>query len=100
MCISVGASKWSLSNNDDDDFRIRRKAIGLRSKTTTQYEHHIFWYISLLSLLEYDAKFPSKLREDLLNDDNIFSLCLNLNELQRILLLENLHAFDKLNDRN
>ena len=81
MCISVGASKWSLSNNDGDDIRIGRKAIGLRSKTATQYEHHIFWYISLLSLHEYDAKFPSKLTEDLANDDNIFFLCLNLNEL-------------------
>ena len=100
MCISVAASKWSLNNNDRDDIRIGRKAIGLRSKTTTQYEHHIFWYISLLSLHEYDVKFPSKLTEDLANDDNIFFLCLNLNELQRILLLEHLHAFDKLKDIN
>ena len=54
----------------------------------------------MLSLHEYDAKFPSKLTEDLANDDNIFFLFLNVNELQRILLLENLHAFGKLNDIN
>ena len=98
LCISIGASKWSLSNHDGDDIRIRRKAIGSRNKTTTHYEHHINWYISLLTLYEYDVKFPIMLTSDLTNDDYIFFLFLNLNELQRILPLENLPAFDKLND--
>lgn len=98
LCISIGASKWSLSNHDGDDIRIRRKAIGSRSKTATHDEHHINWYISLLTLHDYDVKFPIMLTSDLTKDDYISFLFLNLNELQRIWKMENLPAFDKLND--
>ena len=35
------------------------KAIGLISQTTILHMHHAFFYISLLSLHDYDAKMPN-----------------------------------------
>ena len=37
----------------------RQKTIGLMSKTTTLHVHHAFLYISLLSLHNYDVKWPN-----------------------------------------
>ena len=49
----------TLRNNDDDRQREPKKSNSLISKTTTLHVHHAFWYISLLSLLNYDVKWPN-----------------------------------------
>ena len=38
--------------------RQRQKAMGSVSKTTTLHVHHVFLYISLLSLHDYNVKRP------------------------------------------
>ena len=46
----------SLRNDDGDGNESGKKAIGLISKTTTLHVHHVFLYISLPSLLNYNVK--------------------------------------------
>ena len=57
----------------------RQQAIGLRSKTSTLHGHHVFWFISLPSLHNYDVKWSNyKLtvkRER--QGDKFYHLCLN-----------------------
>ena len=53
---------FSRQNRDVTTLRRRRrrqKAIGLVSKTTTLHVHLAFLYISLLSLHDYDVKWPN-----------------------------------------
>ena len=49
----------SFSNDDGDGKENVKKAVGLLRKTTTLYVHHVFLYISLPSLHDYDAKMPN-----------------------------------------
>ena len=46
----------TLRNYDGDGKENVKKVIGLMSKTTTLHAHHAFFYISLLSLHNYDVK--------------------------------------------
>ena len=46
----------TLRNYDGDGKENVKKEIGLMSKTTTVHVHHAFFYISLLSLHNYDVK--------------------------------------------
>jgi len=46
-------------NCDGDGKQNVKKAIGLMSKTTTLHVHHAFLYISLLSLHNYNVKWPN-----------------------------------------
>ena len=45
-----------LRNYDGNGKENVKKAIGLMSKTTTLHVHHVFLYISLLSLHNYGVK--------------------------------------------
>ena len=69
----------TLRNCDGDGKENVKKAVGLMSKTTTLHVHHAFFYISLLSLLNYDAKWPNfKFTwERERQDDKFYHLCLN-----------------------
>ena len=49
----------TLRNHDSDGNGNVKKAIGLMSKTTSLHVHHVFLYISLLSLNNYDVKWPN-----------------------------------------
>ena len=49
----------SFSNDDRDVNENGKKAIGLLSKTTSLHRHHVFLYISLQSLHDYDVKMPN-----------------------------------------
>ena len=49
----------SFSNDDGDSNQDVEKAIGLLRKTTTLHVHHVFLYISLPSLDDYDVKMPN-----------------------------------------
>ena len=51
-----------LTNYDGDGKENVKQAIGLISKTTTLHVHHAFLYISLLSLHNYDVKWPNFLQ--------------------------------------
>ena len=46
----------TLRFDDGDGNRNATKAIGLISKTTILHVHHVFFYISLPSLHDYDVK--------------------------------------------
>ena len=48
-----------LRNYDGDGKENVKKAIVLMSKTTTLHLHHAFLFISLLSLHNYDVKWPN-----------------------------------------
>ena len=48
----------SFSNDDGDNNKDVKKAIGLLRKTTTLHVHHAFLYISLPSLHDYYVKMP------------------------------------------
>ena len=54
-------SRFKVPNKDDDgdDEENVKKAIGLMSTTTTRHLHHAFLFISLLSLHNYDVKWPN-----------------------------------------
>ena len=57
---TLSARRGQFSNDDGDSNENVKKAIGLHSKKkTTLHVHHSFWYISLPSLHDYDAKMPS-----------------------------------------
>ena len=49
----------SFSHDNGDSNENLKKAIGLLSKTANLHMHHAFWYISLLSLHDYDMKMPN-----------------------------------------
>jgi len=70
---------WTLRNYDGDGKENVKKAIGLMSKTTTLHVHHAFLYISLLSLHNYDVKWPNfKFTwEQERQGDKFYDLCLN-----------------------
>ena len=70
---------WTLRNYDSDGKENVKKAIGLMSKTTTLHVHHAFLYISLLSLHNYDVKWPNfKFTwQQERQDDKFCHLCLN-----------------------
>ena len=55
----MGEAVGSFSNDDGDGKQYVKKALGLMSKTTTLHVHHAFVYISLLSLHNYDVKWPN-----------------------------------------
>ena len=55
----VSQTIGSFSNDDRDVNKNGKKAIGLLSKTTTLHMHHVFLYISLQSLHDYDVKMPN-----------------------------------------
>ena len=50
------ASIGTLRKQDGDDNESVKKATGLMSKTTRLHVHHVFLYISFLSLHNYDVK--------------------------------------------
>ena len=55
----VPVTLGTLQNHDGDGNRNVKKPIGLMSKTTTLHVHHAFLYSSLLSLHNYDVKWPN-----------------------------------------
>ena len=55
----MGEAVGSFSNDDGYGKQDVKKAIGLMSKPTTLRVHHAFLYISLLSLHNYDVKWPN-----------------------------------------
>ena len=68
-----------LRNYDGNGKENVKKAIGLMSKTTTLHVHHVFLYISLLSLHNYGVKWPNfKFTwERERQGDKFYNLCLN-----------------------
>ena len=61
-----------VSNKEGDGIEIGKKAVGLKSKTTTPHVNHAFLYISLRLLHDYNLKLPSfnvMLHETICNDD-------------------------------
>ena len=56
MAAALGVG--TLRNYDSDGNENVKKAIALMSKKTTLHVHHAFLYISLLSLHNYDVKWP------------------------------------------
>ena len=61
---SFGVGEFALlgtlrSNDTDDNENVRKKTIGLISKTTTLHVHHTFFYISFLFLHNFDVKMPN-----------------------------------------
>ena len=68
----------TLGNYDGDGTENVKKATGLTSKTTTLHVH-AFLYISLLSLLYYDVKWPNFkfIWERERQGDKFYHLCLN-----------------------
>ena len=52
-------SLGSFSNDDGDDIKNVKKAMGLITKTTNLHVHYTFWYISLPSLHDQDVKLPN-----------------------------------------
>ena len=60
VCFSPRAALLgTLRNYDGDGKENVKKGIGLIRKTTTLHVHHAFLYISLLSLHNYDVKWPN-----------------------------------------
>ena len=50
----------SLRSNDaDGNEKVKKKTIGLISKTTISHVHHALLYISFLFLQDYDVKMPN-----------------------------------------
>ena len=47
------------SNDADGSKNVKKKTIGLISKTTTLHVHYAFLYISLPALHDYDVKMPN-----------------------------------------
>ena len=66
----------TLRNYDGDRQGEPKKSNSLISKTTTL---HTFWYISLLSLFNYDVKWPnfSLLEKENGQGDKFYHFCLN-----------------------
>ena len=69
----------TLRNYDGNGKENIKKMIGLMSKTTTLHVHHAFLYISLLSLHNYDVKWPNFkfIWERERQGDKFYHLCLN-----------------------
>ena len=69
----------TLWNYDGDGKESVRKAKGLISTTTTLHVHHAFSYFSLLSLHNYDVRWPNFkfTRERKRQGDKFYHLCLN-----------------------
>ena len=53
MSLTLGTLR---SNDADDNENVKKKTIGLISKTTTSHVHQTFLYISLPFLHDYDVK--------------------------------------------
>ena len=70
-----------LRNYDGDGKGNVEKAEGLMTKTTTLHVHHACMYIFLLTLQNYDVKWPNFMftweRERQRQGDKLYHLCLN-----------------------
>ena len=85
----------TLRNYDGDGKENVKKAIGLMSKTKTLNVHHAFLHISLLSLQNYDVKWPNFnfIWERDRQGDNFYYLCLNSGEVPSLQLQPKFPSF-------
>ena len=95
ILCSDSTSPGTLRNHDGDDNENAKKATGLMSKTTTLHVHHAFLYISLLSLHNYDVKWPNFkfTLERERQADKFYHLCLNLGAVPSLHLQPNVPSF-------